>query len=846
MLEKGFIRQSSSPAAAPLLLVPKPAGGLRICQDYRGLNEVTIKNRYPLPLIRETLDSISGAQFCTKLDVISAFNRIRIAEGHEWMTAFITRFGLYEMLVTPFGLCNAPATFQNYINQILHDALDQYCTAYLDDVLIYSKTREEHTRHVNEVIGRLGNAGLQLDISKSEFYTKKTKYLGLIISTEGLSMDPEKVKSIVSWKEPSNIKELQQFLGFSNYCRRFIEGYSGLIQPLTHLLHKRTTWNWSIDQKEAFEHIKKLFTQAPILRYFDYNKHTVVETDASNWASGGTLLQIGDDDMLHPVAFFSSKHSPAESNYDIYDKELLAIIKALEEWRPELAGVQSTFEIITDHKNLRTFLTAKKLNQRQVGWSEFLSQFNFIISYRPGSKALLPDTLSRLPGLKPIDPLDERLQQRFRALIPSHKAHRDLKQDFLKKSTKLPDNENVDLIATLSNEIALIDVIYEVYEENKTAREMVICLKDSSRRIWSKPLKRILMKDMSEFKLNNGLIYFRNRLFAPDHKELRLLIVQRTHSSGPAGHPGRVKTLDLLQRTYWWPQMTKFVANFVRGCALCCRTKTPHLSPPGFLKPLDIPVRPWADISIDHIVDLPPCERRGKIFYHILVVVDRLTKMRHFIPTTSLDTDELLEFFIKEVYKLHGTPKTIISDRGSAFVSEFWRRLNARLSVDLKHSSAFHPQTDGQTEIVNSALNQYLRAFVNFTQDDWVDWLPFAEFAGNNQVNETIGVSPFFANYGYDPYIGIEPRDPKPPNLSESIKKEYLRADAIVDRFNRILEKLKAISRQSQERYENNANSKRSGAPVYKEGDQVMVNLKNLKTNRPKKNGMINGMVLTK
>ena len=217
MLEKGFIRQSSSPAAAPLLLVPKPAGGLRICQDYRGLNEVTIKNRYPLPLIRETLDSISGAQFYTKLDVISAFNRIRIAEGHEWMTAFITRFGLYEMLVTPFGLCNAPATFQNYINQILHDALDQYCTAYLDDVLIYSKTREEHTRHVNEVIGRLGNAGLQLDTSKSEFYTKKTKYLGLIISTERLSMDPEKVKSIVSWKEPSNILDTSFF-----WCRIMI------------------------------------------------------------------------------------------------------------------------------------------------------------------------------------------------------------------------------------------------------------------------------------------------------------------------------------------------------------------------------------------------------------------------------------------------------------------------------------------------------------------------------------------------------------------------------------------------------------------------------------------------
>jgi hypothetical protein len=196
-LAKGWIGGSSSPAAAPLLLAAKPGGGIRICQDYRGLNAVTIKNRYPLPLIRETVDSLCNAKFYTKLDVIAAFNRVRIAQGHEWMTAFITRFGLYESLVTPFGLCNAPATFQNYINHLLHDALDVYCTAYLDDVLVYSRTRREHTAHVNEVIRRLAEAGLQIDINKSEFYTQKTKYLGLIISIDGLSMDPEKVRAIV-------------------------------------------------------------------------------------------------------------------------------------------------------------------------------------------------------------------------------------------------------------------------------------------------------------------------------------------------------------------------------------------------------------------------------------------------------------------------------------------------------------------------------------------------------------------------------------------------------------------------------------------------------------------------
>jgi len=241
MLAKGFIRESTSPAAAPLLLAAKLGGGVRICHDYRGLNEITIKNRYPLPLIRETIENLCGAKYYTKLDVIAAFNRIRIAQGHEWITAFITHFGLYEMLVTPFGLCNAPATFQNYINHVFHDALDLYCMAYLDDVLIFSRTREEHTRHVHDVIRRLRDTGLQIDMNKSEFYTKKTKYLGLIISTEGISMDTEKVTAITNWQTPTSIKELQQFLGFANFYHRFIQGYSAIIGRMTNLLRKETT-----------------------------------------------------------------------------------------------------------------------------------------------------------------------------------------------------------------------------------------------------------------------------------------------------------------------------------------------------------------------------------------------------------------------------------------------------------------------------------------------------------------------------------------------------------------------------------------------------------------------------
>ena len=281
--------------------------------------------------------------------------------------------------------------------------------------------------------------------------------------------------------------------------------------------------------------------------------------------------------------------------------------------------------------------------------------------------------------------------------------------------------------------------------------------------------------------------------------------------------------------------MSQFTATFVKDCALCFRTKTPRSAPPGFLKPLELPVRPWTDISIDHVVDLPSCKREDKTFRHILVVVDRLTKMRHFIPMATLDTEELVEAFIGTVYKLHGAPDTIISDRGSSFVSDFWRRLSQRLKTTLRPSSAFHPETDGQTEIINASMNKYLRAYVSFTQDDWVDWLPLAEFATNNQVNETTGVSPFFANYGYNPRLGIEPAGPRPSTLSSRAKKEYLRADVIAGRFERILVQLKALARIAQQRYEDNANVKRDEGAIFKKDDMVMVSLENMKTNRPKK-----------
>jgi len=821
-IANGWIRPSKSSVASPILLAQKPGGGVRICVDYRGVNDITLKSRYPIPLIKETLDAICKAKIFTKLDVIAAFNRVRIAEGHEWLTAFITRFGLYESLVTPFGLQGAPATFQNYINDILYDLLDDCATAYLDDILIYSGNTPDHVSQVREVLKRLIDAGLQADLDKCDFHTTRTKYLGLIITPGGIEMDPEKVTAITAWEPPTTKKQLQRFLGFANFYRRFIRDFSGVARPLYDLTKKTTEWRWDDAHQGAFERLKRTFTTAPALRIYDWDRPAVVEVDASNWSAGGVLLQPGDDGKLYPIAYFSAKHSAQECNYDIYDKELLAVIKALEEWRPELEGAAQRFDIITDHKNLQTFATTKQLSPRHMRWSEFLARFNFRIVYRPGAANARPDALSRKPEHLPDDQ-DDRLQNRKRPLIDPTRFDPlsfELREEL--RLFRLDVSQPID------------DLIAFSYQTSPFLADVVAALSDPDHRAWPRALKQRLRIPFAECRVVAGKVYFRDRLLLdPDDANLHLQVIHRTHASGPGGHPGRTKTLDLLNRKYWWPGISQAVKTYCNACLLCDKTKTPRSSPPGFLKPLPLPLTPWRDVSVDYITPLPPCTRRGRVYNHVAVVVDRLTKMRHFIATETLEADELADRFIERVYSLDGLPETIVSDRGTQFVSAFWRSLSARLGVTLRPSSAFHPQTNGQTERINAELEQYLRLFVDWAQDDWADWLPLAEFAGNNTVSETTGVSPFFANYGFHPRMGVEPAKPCPPHLTEAQRREFFRASEIANRFQTVLDQVIALSKQAQDRYEANANRRRSDAPVYCVGDQVMLSMRNYKTGRP-------------
>ncbi|KAI0995203.1 hypothetical protein K3495_g12979, partial [Podosphaera aphanis] len=420
LLGKGWIRASNSPGGAPVLFVKKPGGGLRFCVDYRALNVITRQDRYPLPLFRETLRNIAKARYFTKVDVRAAFHRLRI-KGDEWKTAFRTRFGLFEWLVTPFGLAGAPATFQRYINSTLDDFLDQFCSAYMDDVLIYSdSSRNDHLNKVRLVLERLGRAGLKLDIEKCEFAVQEIKYLGfVIIAGQGVKVDPSKVEAIKAWEAPTSVKGVRSFIGFANFYRDFIEDFSNVVAPLISLTQKDQPWKWDDPQKTSFERLKELFITAPILAHWDPDRITLLEADCSGYSMGACLSQIDSKGRLRPVAYFSKKLSPAESNYEIHDKELLSIVRALEEWRSELNGVAKPFTILSDHKNLQCFMTTRKLSERQVRWSLLLSQYRFQLKFRPGKKSQRPDALSRREQDRPLLHDDDRLKNREAQLIKS-------------------------------------------------------------------------------------------------------------------------------------------------------------------------------------------------------------------------------------------------------------------------------------------------------------------------------------------------------------------------------------------------------------------------------------------
>jgi hypothetical protein len=675
MLDKGFIRKSNSPAGAGVFFVPKKDKSKRLCVDYRGLNELTVRNSFPMPLISELLDRVRRAKIFTKIDLRGAYNLVRIKPGDEWKTAFRCQYGHFEYLVMPFGLTNAPAIFQGMMVDIFRDILDIYVVIYLDDLLIFSVDEATHVGHVQEVLSRLRKFRLYAKASKCVFHSESVEFLGFVVSASGLCMAEDKLAAVKEWPVPSRVKDVQSFLGFCNFYRRFIKSFSEISRCLSDLTKKDVVWCWSDDCQLAFESLKDAILSAPSLHHPDFLLPFVLETDASDFAVGAVLSQPFSAEFLSPVGFFSRKLSSAEVNYDVHDKELLAIVCALDHWSHYLLGSPHVIKVFTDHRNLVYFRTRRTLSPRLLRWSAFLNQFDFVISYRKGELNIGADSLSR-------------------------------RSDFISEGGSRSTN---------------------VVEE---------CLLPD--KFWN-------LNVIEVDTINSKKAHLAKQI---DDKEEQFAIIKSRHELPLAGHPGRLRTFELVARDFIWPGMRQMIYNYVDACSICQKAKYSRKKPSGLLNPLPISSRPWKDISMDFIVKLPVSNG----FDSILVVVDRFSKMSHFIPVSEkISSVELVEVVFNYIFKLHGIPDTIVSDRGPQFISNFWKELWSFVGSKACLSTAAHPESDGQTERTNQSLEQYLRCYVSYLQNDWSNYLPFAEFALNNSISSSTGKTPFFANYGFNP-----------------------------------------------------------------------------------------------
>ena len=793
MLEKGLIRESNSAAASPVLFVPKKGGELRLCVDYRRLNLMSIKNRYPLPSTDMLLDQLGRAVRFTKIDLRWAYHRIRIAAGYEWLTAFRTRYGLFEYLVMPFGLTNCPATFQRLVNTVLRQFIDKFVIVYLDDILIYSTNVGDHEGHVRQVLQALRENHLYAKAEKCDFHVEHVEYLGFHISPAGISMDPKKVSDVLDWTTPSNTKQLRGFLGFANFYRRFILGYSDVARPLYDLLRKDTPWNWTTNQQKAFDHLKQLFTTGPILSHFQPELDTRLETDASDFAIGAVLSQKHDDGLFHPIGYISRTLNSAERNYDVHDKEMLAIVFAAIEFRPLLMSTSSPFEIFTDHHSLEYFMSSKALNQRQARWSERLSDLHFTLHYRPGTANSAADGLSRRE--------DAPLLRRDDASLLSgsaSSAHDEQPPTFFQ-----PHHHIRRQVTTSIEADNLVTTIKKCQQEDLELQ-----------RLFNEQAEAL------NYSIKDGLILDGESIVIPNDDELRLRILQARHDHPTAGHPGISKTLQLVRRDYTWKGIHKYITDYVKACRSCARAKATNHKKFGLLQPLPIPERPWSSISMDSVEPLP----NSNGYNSILVVVDRLTKMALFIPTTTkITAQDLADIFIANVFSKHGTPHDIVSDRGSKFTSDFWTAFSQAVKIRQNLSTAFHPESDGQTERVNRIMETYLRLYVNYDQDDWSTHLPLAEFAYNNTPHSATTMSPFYANKGFNPTLEIAiagiPR-------KNSVKLAELQ---------RLHQHAKEEIAKAIKHFKEVADKHRDPTPTYVVGDEVTLSTKNIRTTQPSK-----------
>jgi hypothetical protein len=676
-----------------------------MCIDYRELNARTEKNSYPLPRIQECIDQLGRAIYLTKIDLTSGYWQVRINEADIPKTAFNTRNGKYEFLVMPFGLTNAPATFQTLVNDTFREFLNKFLIVYLDDILIYSNTFEEHLQHLEQVLKVLQDNQLYARPHKCTFAKHELEFCGHIVGNGVVKVVKSKIQSIREWPQLKNVHEVRQFLGLAGYYRRFIKNFGLIALPLYELLHmgeedkrknKFEPISWNTRHQLAFERLKERLTNAPILQQVDPSKSFTLETDASDFAIGACLLQLGDDGKLHPVAFYSRKLKDAEWNYPVHEKELLSIKEALRTWGCYLDNGREV-TVLTDHESLKYMNTIKRPSKRLARWIDEFQEWNLKIKYRRGSEAVVPDALSRRP---------DYMLNMMHGLAPKEE-YVNYMEEYLRSGT-LPKNEFAELVK--------LEALHFGIDDNRLVR-----------------------------RIAEGIT-------APYLEwEFRGDLIQRMHAE--YGHLSLAGMRDLVQKRAWWPKMDQDIHEFTKSCPNCQIAQRRKIGQEREYAQLPTPrnIQPFQRWGIDLIGRLPKTKDGNR---WIITAIDYATGWPIAKALPDATEESIAEFIFNEIYMHYGAPQEIFTDGGKNLWGGVVQAYLKRIKTIHKGTSPYHPRTNGKVESLNGLIGSMLTKYLlGKPTKMWDLYLDQALFACRVRTHSTTQTSPYQLVYGQHPHL---------------------------------------------------------------------------------------------
>lgn len=760
LLEAGIVRESCSPYASPIVLVKKKDGGLRMCVDYRHLNAKTRRDAFPLPRIEESLDSLSGARWFSTLDLASGYLQVPVSEQDKPKTAFCTPFGLFEWNRMPFGLCNAPSTFQRLMERLFGDQRCQSLLLYLDDVVVFSSSIDQHLERLEMVLGRLEKEGLKAKLEKCAFFRREVKYLGHVISAQGVATDPGKIEAVTHWRCPGTVSELRTFLGFASYYRRFVEGFAKLAAPLHRLVaevggsksgkHRKQslTHVWTEQCQMAFEALKRKLTSAPILAYADFSKPFILEVDASYGGLGAVLSQDFEG-KVRPIAYASRGLRPSErnmTNYSSMKLEFLALKWAMvEKFREYLLGHKCI--VFTDNNPLSHLATAK-LGATEQRWAAELAAFDFEVKYRAGKSNGNADALSRqnlvdksvVGELAVSSKIPEALQQAISKGCPVQADMRTI--------STLPGYSVPDLRCMQEADPVIGPVIRFWEQGQRPGLE--------ERKLLTKPVLTLLQQ-WNRFEEREGVLY--RKIFRPDGGEVCHQLVLpdvlkeevwiQLHQQH--GHQGVERTSELIRQRCYWPNMLADVTRWCHECERCQLAKDTGPVARAFMGHL-LASKPNEILAIDFTMLEPSyCGKEN-----VLVMTDVFSKFSMAVSTRDQRAETVAKVLVEEWFYKYGVPGRIHSDQGRNFESTLIRQLCELYQVKKSRTTPYHPAGNGQCERFNRTLHNLLRTLPDSRKRDWVSCLSQVIFCYNTTPNQVTGESPHYLMFGQEPRLPVD------------------------------------------------------------------------------------------